>query len=191
MVSAGREADRHRALSPAALFRGILAPGGGGLTRTVLLVCQANTARSVMAQAMLERMLAARGAAGRVRVRSGGVAAWARDGMLPSLDARIVLREVGIDLAEGDLRSTDLRRRRELIAEADLILTMTAAQKDAIAALAPGPARAVYTLREFGGEAGDIGDPAAQGEEVFRACRDEIRRCLERSLDRLLALLAP
>jgi protein-tyrosine-phosphatase len=49
-----------------------------------------------MAHALLEKMLAEREAAGRVRVRSGGIGNVARDGMIPSLDARIVLREEGI-----------------------------------------------------------------------------------------------
>jgi protein-tyrosine-phosphatase len=48
-------------------------------------------------------------------------------------------------------------------------------------------ARDVVTLRELAGETGDIGDPAGQGEDRFRACRDEIKRCLEKSIDRLLA----
>ena len=61
------------------------------VAETILLVCHANTARSVMVQALLEHMLAARGAA-QVQVRSGGVAHWARDGMIPSLDARLALR---------------------------------------------------------------------------------------------------
>ena len=59
----------------------------------VLLVCHANTCRSVMAHVLLEKMLVERGTNGRVRVRSGGIANHARDGMIPSLDARIVLRE--------------------------------------------------------------------------------------------------
>jgi len=41
----------------------------------------------------------------------------------------------------------------------------------------------------FSGEAGDIDDPAGQGEDVFRAARDEILRCLEKSIDRLLTTL--
>jgi protein-tyrosine-phosphatase len=49
----------------------------------------------------------------------------------------------------------------------------------------------VFTLREFVGEAGDIGDPATQGEEAFRACRDEIKRCLQQGIDRLLASFPP
>jgi protein-tyrosine-phosphatase len=160
-----------------------------GRPATVLIVCQANTARSVMAQVMLERMLAARNGAVVVTVRSGGIGPYARDGMLPSLDARIVLREVGIQLAEDTLTSTDLRQHRDLVAGADVILTMTAAQRAALAAFTEADGRPVLTLRELAGHAGDIADPAAQGEDAFRAARDDIGACLERGLDRLLALL--
>lgn len=160
------------------------------MSPTVLVVCHANTARSVMAQAMLQRMLAGRGAS-HVQVRSGGIAPWARDGMIPSHDARVALREVGIALGESDIVSTDLRRHAHLVAGADLILTMTHEQKRLLCTLEESRGRAVYTLREFGGEDGDIRDPVEQGEDAFRACRDEIRRCLERSLDRLLGALGP
>ena len=67
--------------------------------KTVLMVCHANTARSVMAQVLLERMLARHGVDGAIRVRSGGIANYARDGMIASLDARLALREEGIQLA--------------------------------------------------------------------------------------------
>jgi len=158
--------------------------------KTVLLVCHANTARSVMAQALLEQMLAERDAGHRIRIRSGGIAHYARDGMLPSLNARLALKEAGIHLAEETRASTDLRRHRDLIAGADLILTMTAGQKHALRAFKEADGRPLFTLREFAGEAGDIGDPVGQGEDAFRACRDEIKRCLEKALDRLLAALS-
>jgi protein-tyrosine-phosphatase len=156
---------------------------------SVLIVCHANTARSVMAQVMLERMLEARNGALPVSVRSGGIGPYARDGMLASLDARIVLREVGIHLAEDAVTSTDLRQHRDLVAGADVILTMTEAQRTALAALAEADERPILTLRELAGHHGDIADPAAQGEDAFRAARDAIGECLERGLDRLLALL--
>jgi protein-tyrosine-phosphatase len=158
--------------------------------KTVLMVCHANTARSVMAQVLLKRMLARHGVDGAIRVRSGGIANYARDGMIASLDARLALREDGIQLGENDFASTDLRRHREQLAEADLILTMTGLQKQMLTAFDEVRDRPVFTLREFVGEEGDIDDPATQGEDVFRACRDEIKRCLEKSVPRLLVLLS-
>jgi protein-tyrosine-phosphatase len=152
----------------------------------VLLICHANTCRSVMAHVLLERMLAARGL-GDIRVRSAGVARFARDGMLASLDARLVLREIGIHLAEDAFASTDLKRHPELLDEAGVVVTMTADQKRTVADLG-APPRPLLTLRELAGEEGDIGDPVGQGEDVYRACRDEITRCLDKGLARLLAL---
>jgi protein-tyrosine phosphatase len=152
----------------------------------VLLVCHANTCRSVMAHVLLERMLAERGRDD-LPVRSAGVARFARDGMLASLDARIVLREVGIHLAEDAFTSTDLRSHLDLLQGARVVVTMTTEQKTVVAAL-DGGGRPVLTLRELAGEEGDIGDPVGQGEDVYRACRDEIRRCLDKGLDRLLLL---
>src|SRR5207249_4567669 len=160
-----------------------------GAVKTVLMVCHANTARSVMAQVLLERMLARHGVDGAIRVRSGGIANYARDGMIASLDARLALREEGIQLGENDFVSTDLRRHRDLLVGADLILTMTVLQKQMLTAFDEVRDRPVFTLREFVGEEGDIDDPATQGEDVFRACRDEIKRCLEKSVPRLLMLL--
>ena len=156
---------------------------------TVLLVCPANTCRSVMAHVLLEKMLAARATNGAVTVRSGGIANHARDGMIPSLDARIVLREDGIHLAETAFASTDLRRHREIVAGAHLIVTMTQQQKEALAAYEEARGRAIMTLHELAGEAGDVDDPFGQGEDRYRATRDEIKRCLELGVDRMLTLL--
>jgi protein-tyrosine-phosphatase len=156
------------------------------VARRVLVVCHANTARSVMAQKLIERMLVERGLAGAVEVASAGVWSYARDGMIPSLDARLALREVGIQLGEDELASTALREHPELLQAADLVVTMTAEQKALVLGLANGRAVAVATLPELAGEGGDIADPAGQGEEAFRAARDEIMRCLALGFDRLL-----
>jgi protein-tyrosine-phosphatase len=158
----------------------------GGTRKNLLVVCHANTARSVMAQVLLEKMLAERDADHGYRIRSGGIATYARDGMLPSLDARLALKEIGIHLAEDGMASTDLKRHRHLIAEADLIVTMTARQKDMLAAFEEASGRTIVTLRELVHEDGDIEDPAGLGEEAFRASRDEILRCLEKAVPRLL-----
>ena len=153
--------------------------------RRVLIVCHANTSRSIIAEAVLLRLLAEQGLAERFEVRSGGIAPYARDGSLVSLDARFVLREVGIELPP-DAGATDLKRQRHLLAEADLILVMTEEQRRMLAAFPEAAGKPVLTLRELAGESGDIADPAMQDEDVFRRCRDEITRCLVQGLERLL-----
>jgi protein-tyrosine-phosphatase len=153
----------------------------------VLVVCHANTARSVMAQKLIERMLAERGLGEHLHVSSAGVWIHARDGMIPSLDARLALKEVGIQLAEDGMASTALREHPEILAAADLVVTMTAEQTVLVLALADGRGVDVVTLPELAGESGDIADPAGQGEEAFRAARDEIMRCLALGFDRMVA----
>jgi protein-tyrosine-phosphatase len=157
---------------------------------TVLFVCHANTCRSVMAHVFLERLLVGANGTAPIRVRSGGIGNSARDGMIPSLDTRLTLKEIGVHLAEDAMLSTDLRRHRHLLGEADLILTMTGEQKRDVEGYAEAAGRAVFTLREFAGEDGDIDDPFGQSDERYRFARDEIRRCLEQSLPRLLTALA-
>jgi protein-tyrosine-phosphatase len=153
--------------------------------RTILIICHANTSRSVIAQALLRRMLRERALDDRWRVASGGIAPYARSGALVSLDAVLVLRDEGIDLPRESV-ATDLKRDRHLISEADLILAMTDEQIRMLRAGWPEAAdKAIYTLKAFAGGGGDIDDPAGRDESVFAACRDEIKACLERAVARL------
>lgn len=160
---------------------------GGPRFRSILLICAANTARSVMAEHLLARELNRRGGAHQVRLRSAGIAPYARDGALISLDTRMALRDIGIDLGEA-ATSTDLKRHPELLAEADLIIAMTARQAGELRErFAVSDAHAVHTLREFAGEAGDIEDPFEQGEVAFAQCRRELERLMPRVVERLFA----
>jgi protein-tyrosine-phosphatase len=156
--------------------------------RRVLIVCHANTSRSIIAEALLKRMLEAR-RRDDVVVHSGGIAVYARDSSLVSLDARLLLREDAIEIA-ADATSCDLKRHPERIAAADIIVTMTEEQRTMLAHFPEAEGKPVVTLREAAGERGDIGDPAGRDADVHRECRDEIRRCLEKAFDRLAPLLA-
>jgi protein-tyrosine-phosphatase len=156
--------------------------------RSVLLICAANTARSVMAEHIIGRALQERGFHSEIRVRSAGIAPYARDGALISLDTRIVLRDIGIRLAE-DATSTDLKRHPELLDEADLVIAMTEKQARELRErfLVPDHLE-VHTLRSFAGETGDIDDPFEKGDLVFAQCREEITRLIPRVIDRLFGV---
>lgn len=153
---------------------------------SILIVCHANVSRSVMAEAILRTMLEERGVADRFAIESGGVAYYARDGALASLDARLALEEIGIEISSQTV-SIDLKRQRHLVRDADIIFAMTEEQVAMIAEGFPeARGKAVYTLKEFAGTAGNIEDPQGQDESVFRACCEEIYDCLRRSIDRLI-----
>jgi protein-tyrosine-phosphatase len=157
------------------------------MTRRVLIVCHANTSRSKMAEALLRRMLRER-AREDIIVESGGIAAYARDGALVSMDARLVLRDEGIHFSP-DAVATDLKTNRHLITSAVVILAMTRDQVDMLRAdFAEAAGKKILTLKQLAGSDGDIHDPAGQDEQVFAARRDEIKLCLTRGLERLLAL---
>jgi protein-tyrosine-phosphatase len=153
--------------------------------RSILLVCAANTARSVMAEHLMVRELRNRGLDEHVRVRSAGIAPYARDGALISLDTRMTLRDVGIHISD-EATSTDLKRHPELLKEAELVIAMTEQQaRELLEKFPPARELEVHTLRSFVGESGDIDDPYEKGDVVFSACRVEIERLVPRVIDLL------
>ena len=154
----------------------------------VLFVCHANTSRSIMAEHLLQQMVADRGLAGSIRVFSAGVAPYARDGALISLDTRFALRDHGLEPL-GDKVSTDLKRNLHLLEDAGLVLAMTAEQKAIVERMPLAAGKPLYTLREFAGDGElDIADPASRDESVFRQTCAIIKDALERPMPRLLEL---
>lgn len=138
-----------------------------------------------MAEHMLRRELTARGIDRHVSVTSAGIAPYARDGALVSLDTRLALREVGIDIGE-EATSTDLKRHPEILDGADLVIAMTEQQSRELLEKFPGArGRTVHTLRSFTGTSGDIDDPYEKGDVVFAECREEIGRLLPSLIERL------
>jgi protein-tyrosine-phosphatase len=152
----------------------------------VLFVCHANTSRSIMAETLLRQMLQERGLAHSIKVHSAGVAPFARDGALVSLDTRFALRDHGIELAEGKT-STALKRNLHLLETADLVLAMTAEQRSIVERYPQAAGKLIHTLREFAGDGGDVADPASRDESFFRETCALIKQALEKALPRLIA----
>ena len=86
----------------------------------ILVCCSVNTARSRMSEGFLRDFFTHNEMD--VTVSSGGIASNARDGMLISLDAKLVMKEKCIILSDDSV-SIDLKKRPEIIKQADLILT--------------------------------------------------------------------
>jgi len=147
----------------------------------LLLVCSVSTARSKMAEGFFRDFFICNEMD--VSVSSGGIASNARDGMLISLDAKLVMKEIGIILSDNEV-SIDLKKRPELIRQADLILTLTEKHKKEVLEYNNSRENKVQTLREFAGESGDIEDPSMKGVEGFRKSRNEINRCIFKGLKR-------
>ena len=149
--------------------------------KNVLVVCSVNTARSPMTVGFLRAIFSEKKM--NVKVNSGGISSHARDGMLISMDAKLAMKEVGINLSE-DYLSVDLKRHPEIIEESDLILTLTEKHKKELSPYLNKSNKDVLTLKEFAGEKGDIQDPSMKGLEGFRIARDQIKDCLYKGFKR-------
>ena len=147
--------------------------------KSILVVCSVNTARSRLLEGFLKDLFVKKNM--NVKVKSGGISSHARDGMLISMDAKLVMKEVGIILPEDSL-SKDLKKYPELIEEADLIITLTEKHKEEIHDFYDINSKEILTLKEFAGEKGDIADPSMKELEGFRITRDEIYDCLMKGL---------
>jgi protein-tyrosine-phosphatase len=149
--------------------------------RSILIACAVNTARSRIAEGFFRTYFAKNSLD--IKVNSCGVATNARDGMLISLDAILVMKEIGIELEEKSL-SKKLEIHPELIKNADLVITMTEKQKKRIKDLNLENNSEIITLKEFCGKEGDIEDPSMKSTEGFRKARDEIKKCIIEGLQR-------
>lgn len=150
--------------------------------KTVLLVCYGNICRSPMAEGFLNRMLDENDKTDEVKVISAGLHAF---GGSPTGEAIEVMRAKGINIS--GYRSKQLTK--ELIEEADLILTMKKEYKDQIISRHPEFKHKVFTLKEFAGETEDldIADPYGEGMKAYETCAEEIKQILTNAFEKIVS----
>ncbi|MBW4635442.1 MAG: hypothetical protein KME30_27185 [Iphinoe sp. HA4291-MV1] len=137
-----------------------------------------------MAEALFQKKIWELGKAGEIEVRSAGLYKFGRISV--SSHALAVLTEYGIQF---DHEPQGLNR--ELIAWANLVLTMTKFHKYVALAIFPEIINKTFTLKEFVGEKNslDIADPVGKSLSRYRQCAQEIE-CALNLLQQKLVLIS-
>src|SRR5439155_19623374 len=150
---------------------------------TVVFLCTGNTCRSPMAEALGKKLLAERlGCTPEelpergYQILSAGLSATAGDEA--AAEAVEAARELGADLSGHCSR----RLTHDLLAQTDYLVAMTRAHLRAVMPYCSGDGPCPRLLSADGR---DIADPIGGDREVYRACAQQIARCLEELLPAL------
>jgi protein-tyrosine-phosphatase len=147
----------------------------------ILFVCTGNTCRSPMAEAIARKFAIERGLQD-VEALSAGTSA--HDGSPASDGALLVGMERNMDLSLHRAQTLS----RDLVREADLILTMGPHHLERVEALG-GTGRA-FLLSDFasrGASSRPISDPVGMELDVYRETADELEENIRRVVDRITA----
>ena len=149
----------------------------------IVVVCTGNTCRSPMAEALMRRLVAERVGCPPeqldqhgVTIASAGVSA--SPGGTAAVEAVEIMRERGIDISSHATQPLT----EKLVRQADLLLTLTGAHRQAILRRWPEAAVRTTTLRT---DHSDIEDPIGGPAEVYRQCAAEIEAALRERVAKL------
>lgn len=151
--------------------------------KTILFVCTGNTCRSSMAEVLFKDLLKKEGShLGEIKVISAGTNAM--EGEKASFPSKEVIGERGLSLEEHRARPLS----KELIEEADLILTMTTNHKHHVLAISPEAKEKVYTLKEYVNNGEKIDVILDQMNEVYKKINERKQQFLQDNQRRLKKL---
>lgn len=153
-----------------------------GEPKTVLFVCTGNLCRSPMAAGLLRHRLAEDDLDDVYQVRSAGT--WAVTGRPAAAYARRVMSERGIDIADHLARDVTA----EVVADADLILVMTEAHREALVAEFPEAQPKIYLFSEMIDKSYDIADPYGSSLAHYEYCAGDLETIIEAGYERILSL---
>jgi protein-tyrosine-phosphatase len=138
--------------------------------KKILFVCSGNTCRSPLAEVSARQVFAEMD----ISICSAGTSAM--NGSPASENSIEIARANGMDLTAHRSRMLD----RELVREADLIVTMGGRHRQMVGALDPDALDYTFLLTNFSEQHhGDIPDPIGGSLELYQRTYGVIRECVE------------
>ncbi|MBK8797535.1 MAG: low molecular weight phosphotyrosine protein phosphatase [Anaerolineales bacterium] len=151
--------------------------------KKILVVCTANVCRSPLVAALLQQRIARAGLAEDVRVESAGVRAVAGYEVDPVIAA--MLDEMRVELAKKHATPVV----EDVLREADLVLVMEEAQRQALFYRLPSALPKIFLLSELAGRFDEVADPYGMDAEVYYAMQTLAMELLDQGWSQLLRRL--
>ncbi|MBU5310705.1 low molecular weight protein arginine phosphatase [Tissierella carlieri] len=142
----------------------------------VLFVCTGNTCRSPMAEGILKSIAKEKKLS--LEVKSAGISVF--DGDNASRNSIEAMKKIGIDISKHKARQL----HRDLVDEADLILTMSKPHKEIIISNFPSAKDKIFALLEYVYKIDkDIADPYGGNLLLYEHIREEIYKAIKKIID--------